>query len=251
MNDLKINTYQKEYYGKSGTQKFFSPFQTTLEKLKSQGRSLKILDIGCGNGSIASALFEYFEGQAAVVGVDSTRYETWETAPAGVTFYECSCFDMDDLFPEEEFDVICSNCLIHHLIFPTFRETLKMQDEYLQIVKRLLKSDGLFLVQEATLESYVGNYSTYVHSYLTRISFPPLVSVMRKIGARSAGVGTFFRSLKKLREYFQSNGFQILSEIPATDIYRFPGLKAKLASIVLLCREHQVNVSFVMTPCRP
>lgn len=216
--------------------------------MKSRGQPLKILDVGCGNGKIAHALFDFFEGQAAVSGLDSTRYEEWADAPAEITFYECSCFDVEALFSEGEFDVICSNGVIHHLIFPTIRETIRMQNEYLQIVRRLLKPDGLFLVLECTLESYVGSYSTYVHSYMTRISFAPLVSLMRKIGAKSAGVGTFFRSLKKLREYFQSNGFQILSEGSAAGVYRFPGWKGKLASIVLLCREHQLDVSFVMTP---
>ena len=94
MGERAINNYQKDFYKTSLRQTAFSKaFSEIIQRKKMRAGHLEFLDIGCGNGGVAIALYDYFDGKASVVGVDSTGYEAWTGAPEGVSFHKISCFD--------------------------------------------------------------------------------------------------------------------------------------------------------------
>lgn len=247
-----INNYQVAHYDNKDAKKVFKCFGDCLLEIKKKairrgGNKVRILDVGCGNGYFAAAMHDYFEGNAEVYGIDIVEYEAFENVKNKVQFRQTSAFDVEKSFESGFFDIVFCSAVIHHLICDTIKTTIKMQDNFIRSVNNILKKDGYLLVIEYTLESYIGRASTYIHSFLTSIRNPVIAKLIRKVGGKSAGVGTFFRSQAALKEYFNRGGFMIQKENPALGVYRFEnGIKDRLGSIVLLCKEHRCNISFVL-----
>lgn len=246
-----INNYQVAHYDNQDAKKVFKCFGDCLLEIKKKamwgGNKVRILDVGCGNGYFAAAMYDYFEGNAEVYGIDTVEYEAFKNVKNKVQFRQISAFDIEKSFGSEFFDIVFCSAVIHHLICDTIKTTIKMQDNFIRSVYNILKKDGCLLVIEYTLESYIGEASTYIHFFLTTIRNSVIAKLIRKVGGRSAGVGTFFRSQAALKKYFNRGGFMVQKEKSALEVYKFEnGIKGRLGSIVLLCKEHRCNISFVL-----
>ena len=124
MNDKSINEYQKEAYNQSHGFSFFEHFRETMDEAVRNKSHLKILDIGCGNGSILEALLDIYEDKVECVGIDSSRYDSWDKLDTRITLYQLSAFELEKQFQENEFDIIICSGLIHHLIYPSRKKTI-------------------------------------------------------------------------------------------------------------------------------
>lgn len=113
------------------------------------GRLLRIADLGCGNGYIASRLAE--QGHA-VTGIDlsSSGIEIARSAYPKVSFHVASIYD--ESLPEiiGEVDCVISLEVIEHLFYPK---------KLLEQAYRVLKSQGVLIL------------STPYHGYLKTLSY--------------------------------------------------------------------------------
>lgn len=249
MDEKIINDYQKDYYNKADGSTVLNIFIDDFQEYILDGdneEKVKILDIGCGNCKLLNELIGLFGDKAEYVGIDTVYYDNWTDLDPRIKVSLTSAFDIGKVFMPKEFDIVICSAVIHHLIVSGYKRTIKKQMDFMDNVKTILKPRGLFLVSEYSLESFIGNSSSYIHFFLTNIKNPFIARLLRFIGAKSAGVGTFFRSTAKLKEFFEDRGFVIEKEYPPISIYRFKGLKAKMASIILLCKEHRREMGFVL-----
>lgn len=90
--------------------------------------NLKILDIGCGNGLIASYLADYGNTVSAVDVVDQRDLSSYNN-------YDFTLITDEKLpFPDAFFDMVISNHVIEHV---------NNHDLHLQEIRRVLKSGGI------------------------------------------------------------------------------------------------------------
>jgi 2-polyprenyl-3-methyl-5-hydroxy-6-metoxy-1,4-benzoquinol methylase len=94
----------------------------------SRGRPLRILDVGCGNGSVAARLAE--EGHSVVaVDVSSDGIEIARAAFRNVRFEVCSVYDdrLTSIVPGEN-DCVVALEVVEHLFFPKrlFEQSYRM-----------------------------------------------------------------------------------------------------------------------------
>lgn len=116
-----------------------------MEKLKeklSQILTGRILDIGTGRGEFVSILKENLQGYTEIVGIDQTdraiKYceEKFKTED-NIHFKKMNGEKID--FKNGTFDMVCISNTIHHL---------KNRDLILNEMKRVLKPNGLFVINE-------------------------------------------------------------------------------------------------------
>jgi ubiquinone/menaquinone biosynthesis C-methylase UbiE len=98
-------------------------------------KGLRVLDLGCGPGTISLGIAQRVEPSGSVVGVDSSEAQ-FDEARAGseglpITFQKMDAYQLD--FADESFDGVFAHALFEHLAHP--------QDALLE-VKRVLKPDG-------------------------------------------------------------------------------------------------------------
>ena len=104
----------------------------------------QIIDIGCGGGIYTKELA--LMGAESVVGVDFSK-EILQAAKENCNNFPNISFIHGDAhnipFPNETFDIVISRAVIHHLQdVPTF----------LREASRILKKDGILIVQDRTIE---------------------------------------------------------------------------------------------------
>ena len=94
-----------------------------------------VLDIGCGQGELASALKA---NCISVTGVDISEQALKIAAP---TLAKSYCFDIEKNWPEDllnqKFDCMIASEVIEHLFAP---------EEFLQKVRKILKKDGCLIL---------------------------------------------------------------------------------------------------------
>ena len=115
----------------------------------SQGKSIKVLDLGCGNGYVASRI----AGQGhSVTGVDvsSDGIEIARVSFPGISYQLCSVYD-DNLLDKigRQFDCVVSLEVVEHLFYPK---------KLFEQSQRLLVTGGALIV------------STPYHGYLKNLS---------------------------------------------------------------------------------
>ena len=122
-------------------------FRERLVELARLAPDERVLDIGCGTGSLAIAARRRVGSAGAVTGVDAST-EMIATARrkarnAGVDARFENAFVQALLFPDASFDVVLSTLMLHHLPRPARQQALRE-------VRRVLKPGGRLLVVDFT-----------------------------------------------------------------------------------------------------
>ncbi len=157
-----------------------------MRKSESKGGSLKVLDVGCGNGEFCAFLSSM---GFWVTGVDSSKdgIKIAQKNFPQVSFLEKSIYELDETDIEDKFDIITSVEVIEHLAVP---------GKLLTKAKRFLKPDGHIIL------------TTPYHGYLKNMA----LSLVNKWDDHFAvdwfcGHLRFF-SVKTLTKMMKRNGFE-------------------------------------------
>ena len=143
-----------------------------------------VLDVGCGNGTLISALKRKGNAQAFGVDISPKMIDECRRRYEDINFYVTSGEKLP--FEDNRFDILTICCVLHHLNAPGnfFREA-----------RRVLKTNGTLIVAEIWMPFGV------------RHIFNLLSPLYR------AGDNKLF-SHKRLKKFFADNGFRI------TEIYK-------------------------------
>lgn len=101
----------------------------------------RVLDLGCGRGPFISILKENLKGYKEIIGID-TNEEMLKIAKENHTEENIKFLNIDGNsmdFEDNSFDVVCISNSLHHV---------PNQKEILDEMNRVLKSKGLFIIQE-------------------------------------------------------------------------------------------------------
>jgi 2-polyprenyl-3-methyl-5-hydroxy-6-metoxy-1,4-benzoquinol methylase len=166
----------------------------------SQGKSIKVLDLGCGNGYVASRI----AGQGhSVTGVDisSDGIEIARVSFPGICYHLCSVYD-DDLLAKigRQFDCVVSLEVVEHLFYPK---------KLFEQSQRLLVTGGALIV------------STPYHGYLKNLALALTNGWDRHFSVDWDGGHIKFFSRKTLAQMVSNAGFVNIRFFP---VGRFPGL---------------------------
>jgi len=103
---------------------------------------LKILDVGCGPGSITRDLLSYVPG-GSIIGIDRSEAVITKAASQVIDGTDCTFLVRDAFatgFDDESFDVVHAHQVLQHVERP---------DDLLREMVRVLKKDGILAVREA------------------------------------------------------------------------------------------------------
>lgn len=186
---------------------YLLPLITRRIGLISQGRSLKIIDIGCGNGYVASVLAE---AGHSVTGVDVSTdgIVIARAAYPHIQFFVCSVYDEQLM----EIAGALSDCLIalelvEHLLYPK---------QLFEQSYRLLRPGGHLII------------STPSHGYVKNLSISLLGGWDGHFGVDQDGGHIKFFSRKTIGTMAANSGFRNLRFDGAG---RIPGLRKSMIMI--------------------
>ncbi|MCL2369877.1 MAG: class I SAM-dependent methyltransferase [Firmicutes bacterium] len=158
---MSINKYQKQSIKKYD--KIATNYDQTLEgkaTAKSKVKILemvepadgdKVLDVGCGNGSLIGAVKKKANIEAYGVDVSSGMIEECRERFKEITFQIAVCENLP--FEDEELDIITMNCVLHHLKDP---------QAFYREAHRVLKPNGTLLVGELWYPAVVKQFVDWI-----------------------------------------------------------------------------------------
>ncbi|MEQ8312515.1 MAG: class I SAM-dependent methyltransferase [Gammaproteobacteria bacterium] len=166
---MDFNSTSADLYGGRRADQSWRSF--CFENLNPAGKD--VADIGCGGG-IYSISFASL-GANSVVGVDNSEsYITNASSQPGLP--ENVSFIVGDAIstglPNNSFDLVYERALIHHL-------SEKNQILNIQEALRILRKDGIFAVQDRTIEYILNNHSDHWVRATLFTCFPELVEFER------------------------------------------------------------------------
>ena len=151
-------------------------------------KSIKILDLGCGNGSFTHYLFQQ--------GFETTGLDPSESGIAlakqkfpDIEFIQGDIYDLPFDRLENQFDYIVSIDVIEHLYLPRIMP---------QVAKRCLKAEGKLII------------TTPYHGYLKNIALSVSGKFDHHVNPLWDGGHIKFFSVKTLTQLLQTEGFQTI-----------------------------------------
>jgi 2-polyprenyl-3-methyl-5-hydroxy-6-metoxy-1,4-benzoquinol methylase len=161
----------------------------------------RVIDLGCGDGQIFVDLFRGKNCQ--LLGCDVVTYLTPEAA-ATIHFTERSVIDFIGNTPDNSFDVLMENVMLHHL---------PSTDAYRFVVGRMIKAlrpGGRIIITETIHKK--GDYHEWIRNAILDIYLNDLTS-FDKQGKRIIPVPVQFLSEEELEEIVLSQNAVILEKI--------------------------------------
>jgi len=191
-----LTDYQKTRYAdKNGRVGWLNDFSFALDNYKGKS-DINILDVGGGTGLFANNVWNYFDKSANVYCLEITEYDTWKNTE-GVNFIKGSAENLETIFGDIKFDVIFMNNVVHHFVKDTYSDTVKCQRNILESANHLLTENGILCINDEPVDSYLCVFSNWLIYQLTTISNSHISTLIRKLGAKAAGVGVHFLSLSE------------------------------------------------------
>jgi len=150
-------------------------------------QSNKILDLGCGNGSLTR---KYIQAGYDVTGCDADEEGVRQAGRLGGNYLCYSIYDEPKKFPESDYDFVVSAEVVEHLFKPTSLP---------YFAHEVLKDDGYFLI------------TTPYHGYIKNL----VLSIFNKWDGHLDpfwdGGHIKFWSKKSLTKLLENAGFKIIS----------------------------------------
>ena len=161
----------------------------------------RVIDLGCGDGQIFVDLFRGKDCQ--LLGCDVVKYLTPEAA-ATIHFTEGSVIDFIRDTPDNSFDVLMENVMLHHL---------PSTDAYRFVVRRMIRAlrpGGRIIITETIHKK--GDYHEWIRNAILDIYLNDLTS-FDKQGKRIIPVPVQFLSEEELEEIVLSQNAVIIEKI--------------------------------------
>jgi ubiquinone/menaquinone biosynthesis C-methylase UbiE len=208
------NDWNAEQYNKDAN--FVSSMAMPLVEVLSPKEHERILDLGCGDGTLAKEIQKITKN---LVAVDLNADMVEKTKKKNIEAYIMSATNLNF---EQEFDAVFSNAVLHWV---------KDQDLALQNINRVLKKGGRFVCE-------FGGYQ----------NINSIVSVMESVFENTKEYGKFtnpwyFPTKEEYHKCLVNNGFKVISielykrETPINDIKNWLDVFAN--GILENLNEHQ------------
>ncbi|WP_035990484.1 class I SAM-dependent methyltransferase [Leptolyngbya sp. KIOST-1] len=159
--------------------------QVLTDLQQNNAEPLKLLDLGCGNGSFSS----FLAGQGFVVtGIEESASGIAQAQQAypNCQFHQGSIYDLDFTDLSQAFDVVFSAEVIEHLFYPK---------ELVRVAKQCLRPGGTLIL------------TTPYHGYLKNLALAFTGKMDRHFTALWDGGHIKFFSVPTLRQLVLSEGF--------------------------------------------
>lgn len=199
--------------------------------------NFRFLDVGGGNGVFCDKLLAAFPHSTAVL-LDNSEYLLSLNKQSNRKRIICeSVENIDKIFPNEQFDVVFLNLVLHHFVSNSYKATLRNVTNTFLRLKPLLSSGGYVYVFEDFYNGLIFNGLT---SYLifTLTSSKMLAGLTRKLGANTGGVGVCFRSRKQWGKIIKKCGYEVVNE-GESHVFKFPLYKR------ILLHMGKVNMGYL------
>jgi len=194
--------------------------------------AFSVLDVGCGNGVFADKIIaEYPESRVTGLDMSEMLLAKNRPHPRKRTILG-SALVLSDL--AEQYDLICFNWLLHHLVDDTHAASLANVCLTLSEARNLLTERGRVSVYENMFDGILVDKAPGRIIYaLTTIRW---LSVLTRLGgANTGGVGVCFQSERQWRENFNRAGLAIES-FHRHDAFERTALRNIIQGIVLHLR---------------
>ena len=188
----------------------FHPIEVCINRDFPSGK-FNFLDLGAGNGLFADRVLRRYPEASGVV------FDSSEAMIARNTRSERKgmlCGDAAKLgsYSIGQFDLIFCNWILHHLVGDSYERTRRNVKAILRLCSNHLRSKGRISVYENEYNGIVDNLPSRLIYWLT--SSQQLATIVRRLGANTAGVGVCFLSHKEWCTVFSSVGLEISSYTP-------------------------------------
>jgi len=166
------------------------------------------LDVGGGNGRFTDSLLERFpKARGVLIDNGAPLLLANKTHPRKTVICE-SATNLERRFEGQEFDLICFNWLLHHLVLRSYDATCRLQLQTIAAARNLLSSRGKICVFEDLYEGiFLDTLPSRIIYQLT--SSRILSPLIKRMGANTAGCGVCFHSLSQWDEFFREGKLAI------------------------------------------
>ena len=206
LDDEQLETFDTDYVRGERWDAMCRFLDNAIQELE----TVRILDIGGGNGQFADQLLERYDTIEVTVLDNAEVLLAKNTEHPRKTVRLGSAADLGSLFDGESFEVVTINWVLHHLVVDGYAPTAEVVKATLLGAKRVLIPSGHLSVFENLYEGYiVDSAPSRLIFGLTSLSSERFADVLGRLGANTAGVGVCFRSDVAWRSLFADAGFAL------------------------------------------
>ena len=173
--DKKAKEYDNTWDGRMTLQ-----FRSKILEMISVKSGDKVLDMGCGNGSLIKSIKQLADINACGIDISPEMINECKQRYSDITFSLSSGEKLD--FDDNTFDMIVTSCVLHHLDQPR---------NFFAEAHRILKPNGKLVVADIYFNAFLRPFFNYVFSPLYRAGDNKLIGH------------------KKLKRFYLENGFAI------------------------------------------
>jgi ubiquinone/menaquinone biosynthesis C-methylase UbiE len=207
-----INDYQKniyENYERDTADSYIENYRTILSGLPTD-KTLRLIDIGGSSGYFVKKILENFpELNLKITVLDNTKYSTWDNNWENIEFIQDSADNIEKIFGIDYFDIIFANRVYHHMVSNTFKKTLIGMQETTDKFYNVLKKDGLLCIIDTFSDGLLFDKAPSRLVFLSTSYNGIFTKFIRKLGAKSAGIGVCMRSEKMWISMIHKTKFKI------------------------------------------
>jgi SAM-dependent methyltransferase len=165
------------------------------------------LDIGGGNGLFSDKLLDNYPNATGTIIDNSQLLLSKNTANTRKTVICDSVQNLADI--KDKYDLVCFNWLLHHLVGNSYSETRNNISTAVDSAMSLLTPRGRLSICE---NMYNGLVIDWLPSRLIFVltSSKAIASIIKRMGANTAGVGVCFLSYNQWVETIEKTSLKIL-----------------------------------------
>jgi len=227
-----LSNEQLEAFDSPYEEGYFRAFERCVER--DFGDSFSLLDIGGGNGGFADRVLARWPRAMVSVADNSAMMLAKNRPDPRKRLVERSATDLSGI---GRFDIVCFNCVLHHLVGASYALSLSNIQSALANAGAILNERGRVSVNENPCNGIVFDRAPGRILY-SLTSARSIANIVRAAGGNTAGVGVCFQSTTQWKRHFANAGLRTLHDERFPNALRPPWKQAIYAIALHLKPEH-------------